>query len=47
VRNSGDASRRLVAAGGAAEAPAVRTPWGDVNARVRAPDGMQLALFSS
>ena len=24
----------------------VVTPWGDRNARVRAPDGMQLTLFS-
>ena len=47
VRDSEEASRRLVAAGGAEEAPAARTPWGDLNARVRAPDGMQLTLFSS
>lgn len=25
----------------------VETPWGDRNARVRAPDGMQLTLFTS
>ena len=25
----------------------VETPWGDVNVRVQAPDGMQLTLFSS
>ncbi len=24
----------------------VTTPWGDRNARVRAPDGMQLTLFT-
>jgi methylmalonyl-CoA/ethylmalonyl-CoA epimerase len=24
----------------------VTTPWGDVNARVQAPDGMQLTLFT-
>jgi|SRR5579871_2859542 len=37
---------RLVAAGAAAEAPAVVPPWGGRNARLRAPDGMQLTLFS-
>ena len=37
----------LTAAGAAAVAPAVDTPWGDRNARVAAPDGMQLTLFSS
>jgi methylmalonyl-CoA/ethylmalonyl-CoA epimerase len=36
----------LEAAGAHVEAPAAPTPWGDVNARVRAPDGMQLTLFS-
>jgi lactoylglutathione lyase len=25
----------------------VATPWGDRNARVRAPDGMQLTLFTA
>jgi hypothetical protein len=25
----------------------VTTPWGDRNARVRAPDGMQLTLFTT
>ena len=29
-----------------AVAPAVDTPWGDRNARVAAPDGMQLTLFT-
>ena len=24
----------------------VTTPWGDVNIRLRAPDGMQLTLFT-
>lgn len=28
-------------------APSVTTPWGDRNARVQAPDGMQLTLFTS
>lgn len=37
----------LTAAGATAVAPPVDTPWGDPNARVAAPDGMQLTLFSS
>lgn len=36
----------LTAAGATAVAPAVDTPWGDRNARVEAPDGMQLTLFT-
>jgi catechol 2,3-dioxygenase-like lactoylglutathione lyase family enzyme len=36
----------LTAAGATAVAPAVDTPWGDRNARVAAPDGMQLTLFT-
>src|SRR5262252_9206631 len=44
--NSEDMARRLVAAGAAQVAPTVVTPWGDRNARVRAPDGMQLTLFT-
>lgn len=39
-------AQRLIAAGGELVAPPVTTPWGDRNARVRAPDGMQLTLFS-
>ncbi len=46
VPDSEKAARRLVAAGGEEIAPAVSTPWGDRNARVRAPDGMQLTLFT-
>jgi len=46
VEDSEDAARRLVAAGAAEVAAAVTTPWGDRNARVRAPDGMQLTLFT-
>jgi methylmalonyl-CoA/ethylmalonyl-CoA epimerase len=38
---------RLVAAGALAMAEPVSTPWGDRNARVESPDGMQLTLFSS
>ncbi len=37
---------RLIAAGAAQVAPPVMTPWGDRNARVQAPDGMQLTLFT-
>jgi catechol 2,3-dioxygenase-like lactoylglutathione lyase family enzyme len=47
VTDSGDMARRLVAAGAAQVAPPVMTPWGDRNARVRAPDGMQLTLFTA
>jgi lactoylglutathione lyase len=39
-------AQRLVAAGAVAEAPPVVPPWGGRNARLRAPDGMQLTLFS-
>jgi catechol 2,3-dioxygenase-like lactoylglutathione lyase family enzyme len=46
VPDSEDAARRLIAAGGEEVAPPVSTPWGDRNARVRAPDGMQLTLFT-
>jgi methylmalonyl-CoA/ethylmalonyl-CoA epimerase len=37
--------QRLVAAGATAEAESVVPPWGGRNARLRAPDGMQLTLF--
>ena len=46
VADSGEAARRLVAAGAEEVAPPVTTPWGDRNARVQAPDGMQLTLFT-
>ena len=46
VADSEDMAQRLVVAGAVAVAPAVVTPWGDRNARVRAPDGMQLTLFT-
>jgi lactoylglutathione lyase len=38
-------ARRLLAAGAKAEAEPVVPPWGGRNARLRAPDGMQLTLF--
>jgi catechol 2,3-dioxygenase-like lactoylglutathione lyase family enzyme len=47
VADSEETARRLVAAGAEEVAPAVTTPWGDRNARVRAPDGMQLTLFTA
>jgi len=46
VDDSAATARALVAAGAEAVAEAVTTPWGDRNARVRAPDGMQLTLFT-
>jgi lactoylglutathione lyase len=46
VPDSEVAARRLVEAGAEQVAAPVTTPWGDRNARVRAPDGMQLTLFS-
>jgi uncharacterized glyoxalase superfamily protein PhnB len=39
-------AQRLVAGGAAAEAEPVVPPWGGRNVRLRAPDGMQLTLFS-
>ena len=46
VADSTETARRLVAAGAEEVAPPVVTPWGDRNARVQAPDGMQLTLFT-
>ena len=46
VNDSADTARMLVAAGAEAMAPPVVTPWGDHNARVRSPEGMQLTLFT-
>jgi lactoylglutathione lyase len=46
VADSQDMAARLVAAGAEQVAPPVITPWGDRNARVQAPDGMQLTLFT-
>ena len=47
VADSESTARRLVAAGAEEVGPPVVTPWGDRNARVRAPDGMQLTLFTT
>ena len=38
--------QRLVVAGATAEAEPVVPPWGGRNTRLRAPDGMQLTLFT-
>jgi catechol 2,3-dioxygenase-like lactoylglutathione lyase family enzyme len=46
VADSGDMAARLIALGARQVAPPVVTPWGDRNARVQAPDGMQLTLFT-
>jgi predicted enzyme related to lactoylglutathione lyase len=46
VPDSDDVARRMVAAGACAVAEPVTTPWGDRNARVAVPGGMQLTLFT-
>jgi lactoylglutathione lyase len=46
VADSAEAARRLVAGGAEALAEPVVTPWRHRNVRVRAPDGMQLTLFT-
>jgi lactoylglutathione lyase len=46
VEDSGEVAERLVASGAERVAEPVITPWGDRNARVKAPDGMQLTLFT-
>ena len=47
VEDSDQAAARLVEAGGEEVATAKTTPWGDRNARVSSPDGMQITLFST
>jgi lactoylglutathione lyase len=46
VADSEDMAARLVAADAQRIAPPVMTPWCDRNARVQAPGGMQLTLFT-
>ena len=46
VTESDLTARRLVEAGAEEVARPVTTPWGDRNARMRTPDGMQLTLFT-
>ncbi|HVO37585.1 MAG TPA: VOC family protein, partial [Spirochaetia bacterium] len=41
------AVRRLLAHGATLVHSAVVTPWGDKNARVQDPDGMQVTLFEA
>lgn len=47
VNDSAEMAAKLVGAGADEVAQPAMTPWGDLNARVRAPDGMQLTLFTS
>lgn len=47
VKDSAKTAAKLVEAGADEVAPPAMTPWGDLNARVRAPDGMQLTLFTT
>lgn len=46
VPDADEAAATLVGAGATAVAQAIETPWGDRNARVASPDGMQLTLFA-
>jgi uncharacterized glyoxalase superfamily protein PhnB len=46
VPDSFELAERLVDAGAERVAEPVIAPWGDRNARVQAPDGMQLTLFT-
>lgn len=46
VEDSVELAERLVSAGAERVAEPVTAPWGDRNARVQAPDGMQLTLFT-
>jgi lactoylglutathione lyase len=46
VAESGSTAETLTAAGADLLGGPTETPWGDVNVRLRAPDGMQLTLFT-
>jgi lactoylglutathione lyase len=46
VADSAETAQRLVAGGAEALAEPVATPWRHRNVRLRAPDGMQLTLFT-
>lgn len=46
VDDSGEAARRLEAAGATIVAGPARTPWQSDNVRLEAPAGLQLTLFS-
>jgi catechol 2,3-dioxygenase-like lactoylglutathione lyase family enzyme len=45
VDDSEGAARRLEAGGATLVAEPTRTPWNSLNARLEAPDGLQLTLF--
>jgi methylmalonyl-CoA/ethylmalonyl-CoA epimerase len=47
VEDSAAAGDELERAGARRLGGPVETPWGDVNVRLQAPDGMQLTLFTS
>jgi GrpB-like predicted nucleotidyltransferase (UPF0157 family) len=47
VADAEGAAARLEEAGARVVGPAVRTPWGSVNARLDGPDGQQLTLYSN
>ena len=46
VDDSDGMTEQATSGGGVLEAAPVDTPWGDRNARVRTPDGLQLTLFT-
>ena len=46
VDDSAASATRLTQAGAAQLADPALTPWGELNVRLRAPDGMQLTLFA-
>lgn len=46
VPDSDALADQLVDVGATRVAPAVDTPWGDRNARIQDPDGLQLTLFT-
>ena len=47
VADAAATTERLVAAGARLVAPAVRTPWGSLNARLDGPDGQQITVYSN
>jgi predicted enzyme related to lactoylglutathione lyase len=46
VEDTAAATEALAAAGATVVAPPTRTPWDSLNARLEAPAGLQLTLFS-
>jgi GrpB-like predicted nucleotidyltransferase (UPF0157 family)/predicted enzyme related to lactoylglutathione lyase len=46
VHDAADTAERLVAAGARLVAPATRTPWGSLNARLDGPDGQHVTVYS-